>query len=131
MLDATVQIDDAQSLYLLYVRDRNANFGIDFSGLKKIRMRVNGRYIGSRIENNWFGYYPVRNGLSDLAMETQKEYAEDGCLKHPDFLVFDANQMYSITPKVTLAASTDENYTEKDGYNMPGKSYIGKLTFRF
>jgi len=135
MLNAEVDINDTLTQEQTYVRDKNANFGIDFCGFQKLRVRLNGRYIGSRIEQNWYSYYPVRTELNDLAMESQAEYAEQGMLKHPDFLVFDACLMYSLTPKLTLGASVDnmldENYTEKDGYNMPGRSFEGKISLSF
>ncbi len=135
MLKADVQVNNKLTEEQLYVRDKNANFGIDFYGFRKLRIRLNGRYIGSRIENNWFSSYPVRTELNDLAIENQKEYAEKGYLKHPDFLVFDAAIMYSLTSRITLGTTVanvlDENYTEKDGYNMPGRSMIGNIAINF
>ncbi|MBN2009647.1 TonB-dependent receptor [candidate division KSB1 bacterium] len=134
MLKADVQVNDTLTEEQLYVRDKNANFGVDICALEKLRVRFNGRYIGSRIENNWFSYYPVRTELNDLAVKTQPEYAEKGYLKHPDFLVFDASLMYSLTSDISLCATFsnifDENYTEKDGYNMPGRSFEGKIVFK-
>lgn len=121
-----------------YVRKQNANFGIEYGTTKGFKLRLNGRYIGARIENNYFlaKYYPsVRTTLPALASVSQPQYFSQDLLKHSDFLVFDASTSYeftkSITAGITVANLLDENYSEKDGYNMPGCSITAKCSIKF
>ncbi len=117
------------------VRKVNGNFGLQFL-YNKLSVKLNGRYMGHRIENNWYTWYPeVRPDLPALAMDTQPEYWEKGLLKHPEFLVFDANLYYDFSKSLTVGISAgnlfDENFTEKDGYNMPGRNFMGRCIVRF
>lgn len=119
-----------------YLRDQTINFGLHFMTEDRWNIKLNGRYIGSRIEDNWYTWYPtVRPTLSALAMQTQPYYAGKGLLKHPHFIVFDAHIYYNITKNITVGINANnlfnENYTEKDGYNMPGRNFLGKITYKF
>lgn len=135
MTKASMKINDTTTQDQKYVRKQNANFGIEYGCHKGIRIRLNGRYIGSRIEDNWFTYYPVRTNLAALAQESQPQYTKLGQLKHPAFMVFDCSALYDVnthfTLGLTLSNVLDENYTEKDGYNMPGRSITGKCVLKF
>ena len=116
--DTTVDYD------LRNVRRNSGNFGVEFDNLKGFTTRLNARYSGSRYEDNWYTYYPdYRSSVTDKV------------LKHPDFMIFDLSASYAINKKVTLGMTManllDENYTEKDGYNMPGRSIMGKVIVRF
>jgi len=118
-----------------YVRKQKGSFGISFTSTK-ISVRLNGRYLGERIEDNWYKYYPeVRPTLSEKAMESQEKYASNDLLLHPDHLVFDASAYYKVSTFFTIGASVgnilNENYTEKDGYNMPGRNYMAKCVVSF
>lgn len=120
---------------ILYVRKQNGNFGIEFKN-NKWYSRINARYMGTRIENNWYTYYPdIRPDPPTLAQETQLEYWEKSLLKHPKHIVFDASVYYSINKVITFGGSMgnvlDENYTEKDGYNMPGRNFLVKAILSF
>lgn len=136
MLKTKVHINDTVTQDQKYVRKQNANFGLEYVMHNGLRFRANGRYIGSRIEDNWFSYYAqVRSELPALAQESQPEYAGKGLLHHPAFMVFDFSAHYDITNHFSCGATVsnllDENYTEKDGYNMPGRAIMGKFTVRF
>lgn len=106
-----------------YVRDNNANMGIEFDNLENFKTRLNARYIGHRYEDNWYTWYPVRTDVTDLI------------LRHPVSYVFDYSASNTFKDKytvgLTVANLLDENYTEKDGYNMPGRSVTAKFTYRF
>ena len=136
LLEANVQIEaeDAEQK-MKYVRDNTGNFGLQFLR-NRLSAKLNARYIGHRIEDNWFVWYPnVRPDLPPLAEASQPEYWEKNLLKHPKHLVFDANVYYDINEAITLGASAgnlfDENYTEKDGYNMPGRHVMGRCIIKF
>ncbi|PKQ61815.1 hypothetical protein BZG02_14405 [Labilibaculum filiforme] len=106
-----------------YVRDNNANFGIDFDNLNGFSTRLNARYIGHRYEDNWYTHYPVRTNVTEKV------------LRHPVSMVFDYSANYTIKEKYSLGLSVDnlldENYTEKDGYNMPGRTITAKFNYKF
>ena len=61
--------------------------------------------------------------------------ATDKILKHPEYLLFDYSVGYAFTEKVnfgvTVSNLLDENYSEKDGYNMSGRSIVAKLAYTF
>ena len=96
--------------------------------------RINARFIGPRLEMDRF---------SDLRPEylpgnyyTRKDYtAADKIIKHPDYLIFDYTLGYNFKSGFNVQGSVlnvlDENYTEKDGYNMPGRSLQIKLGYAF
>ena len=118
--DGTYKNEESQ---MRYVRDNNANFGIEFDNLKGFSTRLNARYIGHRYEDNWYTYYPVRSTVTEKV------------LRHPVSMVFDYSASYTIKEKYTLGLSVanllDENYTEKDGYNMPGRNVMAKFSYQF
>ena len=116
-----------------YVRNANGNFGLNYRH-DRISMRLNSRYIGSRIEKDSFG--ALRPGIVATDYYAEGGYkASDKILKHPEYLLFDYSVGYSLTEKVnfgiTVSNLLDENYSEKDGYNMPGRSIVAKLAYKF
>lgn len=118
-----------------YVREQTGNFGIQFL-YEKVSFRFNGRYMGSRIEDNWYTYYSdVRPDLPALAEEAQPEYWNKGLLKHPDHLVFDTSAYYEANQNLTFGVSVgnlfNEHYAEKDGYPMPGRNFMAKCVVSF
>ncbi len=116
-----------------YVRKANGNFGLTYRH-DRISMRLNSRYIGSRLERDSFG--AQRPGIVGANYYTQGGYkATDKILQHPEYLLFDYSVGYAFTEKVnfgvTVSNLLDENYSEKDGYNMPGRSIVAKLAYTF
>lgn len=107
-----------------YVRKNNGNFGLEFRSFNGLDMRLNSRFIGSRYENNWLGYYDVRTGLEDAQV-----------LKHPQFVVVDFSGSYTFKEKYKIGVKVnnllDEIYTEKDGYFMPGRMIKGSVSYKF
>jgi outer membrane receptor protein involved in Fe transport len=116
-----------------YVRKVNGNFGFNYHGTK-INMNLNGRLIGSRLEKDNFS--SIRKLITAADYYTKGGYKQtDKVLEHPTYLLFDYSIGYAFTSKINfgiMAANLlDENYTEKDGYNMPGRSIVAKLSYSF
>ncbi|WP_418894132.1 TonB-dependent receptor plug domain-containing protein [Limibacterium fermenti] len=119
---------------LLLVNRANANFGIYYENNDGFSTRLHARYKGSRLEEN---------KISTKAREITEDsyYAKGGYEKGnkvlglPDHLIFDYSAYYNVTPQarvgISIANLFDENYTEKDGYNMPGRSIMGSFTYSF
>ena len=124
LFDAKIELDDDPIEYdLRYVREKSGNFGVEFDNLNGFYARLNARYSGHRYEDNWYTYYPIRTDVTDKVLE------------HPDFMIFDLSASYTFVDSYTLGFSLanllDENYTEKDGYNMPGRAVTAKFSYRF
>ena len=116
-----------------YVRNANGNFGLNYRH-DRISMRLNSRLIGSRLEKDSFS--SLRTGIVAANYYTEGGYkATDKILQHPEYVLFDYSIGYAFTEKVnfgvTVSNLLDENYSEKDGYNMPGRSIVAKLAYTF
>ncbi len=119
---------------MLYVRKSNGNFGIIYGPKAYLSMQLNGRYIGSRLETDPF--LQLRPGITADGYYTGGGYtAADKVLKHPDYLLFDYSINYTYNKHVdfgiTVSNLLDENYSEKDGYNLPGRSISAKVAYKF
>ncbi|MDO5663825.1 MAG: TonB-dependent receptor [Bacteroidia bacterium] len=123
---------------IIGVRKTTGNFGIAFNNNKEFTTRLNARYIGNRLENDWL-VWSNPNPRPDIKAEdyyTKGGYtASEQILQHPAHLVFDYSVFYNVTPKARIGISVsnlfDENYTEKDGYNMPGRNIMGHASYSF
>ena len=116
-----------------YARKANGNFGLNYHH-DRISMRLNSRFIGSRLEKDSFS--KTRTGIVAANYYAGGGYkASDKILQHPEYLLFDYSVGYAFTEKVnfgvTVSNLLDENYSEKDGYNMPGRSIVAKLAYKF
>ena len=124
---------------MLYVRDNLANFGLEFDNLNGLQAGVNARYIGHRYAKNWYRKYDkTASKYVPIVLdgtEIRPSLANESVLRHPVSVIFDCNIAYTIKQKYTISITAanllDENYTEKDGYNMPGRSLTAKFTYRF
>lgn len=119
----------------LYIRKQNVTFGLDFA-TKQWEFSLNGRYAGKRYEQNFFSYYAhVRPTLASLLKAEASDLAQKGWVQHPAAVVFNASLAYNLTSNITLRANLqnalDENYTEKDGYSLAGRSLLFSLNCRF
>jgi len=123
LMEAKVKENDTYSK-MKYVRRNKGNFGVEFRNFDGVSLRANGRFIGTRRENNWLSWYDLRSGLENSDV-----------LEHPQFLVFDCSGSYTFADhfKVGLKVQNvfDELYTEKDGYFMPGRMFTGSVTYKF
>ena len=90
---------------------------LDYDDFRLFRGRIGARYVGRRRDSDF----------SDPAIFADVEY--------PPFLVLDATSgvrlMERLRADVTLANLTDENYYEKRGYSLPGRSILLRLTTSF
>ena len=116
-----------------YVRNTNGNFGLRYHQ-NKINTLINGRFIGSRLEKDSFS--ALRPGIVAADYYTDGGYTTaDKILQHPEYLIFDYSIGYAFTKHVnfgiTAANLLDENYSEKDGYNMPGRSITARFGYTF
>ena len=121
---------------MLYVRRNTGNFGITFNTNNGFVTRLNTRYIGKRLENDWMAWDNLRPDIKPEDYYTKGDYeTTDQVLQHSAHLVFDYSAYYNVTPKARVEISVsnllDENYTEKDGYNMPGRSIMGSFSYAF
>jgi outer membrane receptor protein involved in Fe transport len=118
---------------LLYARKSNANFGVVYDNYKGFLTRLHARYIGSRLEKDNFS--KLRPGLTAEHYYTSGGYtANDKILQHPEYLVFDFSVAYSVKSYrfgITASNIFNENYTEKDGYNMPGRMIMANYSYSF
>ncbi|GAO30718.1 TonB-dependent receptor [Geofilum rubicundum] len=118
---------------LLYARKSNANFGVVYDNYKGLITRLHARYIGSRLEKDNFS--KLRPGLTAEHYYTNGGYtAKDKILQHPEYLVFDYSVAYSVNNYrfgITVSNIFNENYTEKDGYNMPGRMLMASYSYSF
>lgn len=118
----------------LSIRKQQANFGLDFLHGKGFSARLNGRFSGHRLEKNFISasYRPT---LAALLAETQPENVAGNLIKHPQFMLFDFSAAAPLMKNLTIGLNVnnlfDENYTEKDGYNMPGRNFTVKAAFTF
>ncbi|HSA04104.1 MAG TPA: TonB-dependent receptor [Tenuifilaceae bacterium] len=119
---------------MLYIRKSNGSFGVMFDNYKGFSTRLNARYIGSRLEKDNFA--SLRPKITAVDYYQKGGYtAADKVLQHPDYIIFDYSVSYTFQKNkkfgLTIANLLDENYTEKDGYNMPGRSVMGSFTYNF
>ncbi|MFT5750143.1 MAG: vitamin B12 transporter [Ancylomarina sp.] len=146
IIDADLKYKDAQGLNqkgaMRYVRDNTASFGLEFDNLKGFTTRLNGRYIGHRYENNYiymadYSNWPniTKESIVFNGKEVRSDLIHEELLRHPVSYVFDYSVSYTFKKKYTLGLTVsnllDENYTEKDAYNMPGRSIMAKFNCRF
>lgn len=146
IIDATEEKKQSNGTFakseMTFVRDNNASFGIEFDNLKGFSARLNGRYIGHRYENNYmfmadYSNYPnvTRMPINFNGDKVRPSVINDDILRHPVYYVFDLSANYEINKHYSIGFSManllDENYSEKDGYNMPGRMFIAKFGYKF
>jgi outer membrane receptor protein involved in Fe transport len=90
------------------IADLTVTSGVEYDDLRRFAVRLGGRYVGSRLDSDF----------TDAADVSDIEY--------PPFLVVDASGALRVVRGVHLELAvsnlTDENYYEKRGYNLPGRS---------
>lgn len=98
------------------VADLTINYGLDYSNLKGLNLRLNGRYVGNR-------------------MDTDFTDALNPIIEYPAFMVLDFSAAFTYAQQHTIALLvnnvTDENYYEKRGFNMPGRNLSLRYGFTF
>jgi vitamin B12 transporter len=92
------------------------NYGLEFDNLEWLRVRLSGRAVGTRKDIDYTD--PINPEI-----------------EYPQYMVFDLiasfkiNSMHSLALKINNV--TDENYYEKRGYNMPGRSVSVRYNIAF
>lgn len=119
---------------LLFVNKANGNFGISYDNRKGFTTRLHARYKGRRLERD--GFSRARPLITKENYYTKGGYEEaDKILRFSDHLIFDYSASYTVTSHTRVGISVsnlfDENYTEKDGYNMPGRNIMGHVSYSF
>ena len=114
--DALVFGDEGER-EVLNVADHTLNYGVEWDDLRRFSARLSGRYVGERTDLDFTDFSSVAN------------------IRYPAFMVMDASAGVRLAERyrVSLLASnlTDENYYEKRGYNMPGRSLSLRLAVDF
>ena len=102
---------------MLNVAKDNLRTGISFDDGKHLYTSLSFRFMGDRFDRNW-NYW-------DKYVETT----------YANYLVsdFSAGYRFLTQHEVSLSINnlTDENYYEKRGYNMPGRSFWIRYSFKF
>jgi outer membrane receptor protein involved in Fe transport len=95
------------------VADFTADAGLEYDDLRRVAVRLTSRYVGHRLDSAFSDATDVSNIL------------------YPPFLVTDVTGSLRLTRLVRLelavANATDENYYEKRGFNLPGRSVRARL----
>lgn len=124
---------------MLLVRKQNITFGLDY-GYKALEIGVKGRYAGSSIDNNWnkmdsASKTIIRPELPKLLEAEYPQIAQNRQILNPRFMTFDVSAHYTLLKGLRLSLHLnnllDEHYFEKDGYNMPGRTFLAGLNYRF
>lgn len=101
---------------IMNVANMNVNAGVDYDSFRGFRMRLLGRYVGHRKDTDF----------TDAANPE---------IVYPEYLVLDFSTSVTLARQHTLGLQitnlTDENYYEKRGYNLPGRSAFLKYSFSF
>ena len=123
---------------LLYVAKSNGNFGIAYDNRKGFTTRLNARYMGSRFEEDLMKKLRPQITQTDYYTKGGYEIVDKNdklILQHAPHLIFDYSAYFNVTSNARVGISVsnlfDENYTEKDGYNMPGRSIMGSFSYTF
>ena len=98
------------------VATNTIRFELNFQHSKGFFAGLNARYVSDRFDRNW-DYW-------DQLVET----------KYGDFIVMNLNTGYRYkNNQLTLFVNnlTDENYYEKRGFNLPGRSFTVKYSYSF
>jgi len=98
------------------VADLTANYGLEYDNLAGLNLRLNGRYVGNR-------------------MDTDFTDPKSPQIEYPAFMTVDLAASYTYLQQHTLSLllnnATDENYYEKRGFNMPGRNLNMRYSFTF
>jgi len=98
------------------VRNPNFSVGLTFDDNKRICARLSTRYLGKQKDTDWSASTYKYRGVN------VQPY-----IIYPEFLITDFSLRVRITDRHTVSAQisniTDENYYEKRGYNLPGRTF--------
>lgn len=99
------------------VADLTVNAGIEFDDLERFSARLQGRYVGERLDDDYV------------------DWMNPGTVRYPAFAVLDASARARVGERYLVGLEvenlTDESYFEVRGYNLPGRSLRLHLGVRF
>jgi vitamin B12 transporter len=99
------------------VATRTITYGAEYDDLRRFSARLTGRYVGKRLDVDFSDF----SNITDI--------------RYPAFMTLDLTstlrlgRAYSVS--LLVANLTDENYYEKRGFNLPGRSVRLRLTADF
>lgn len=132
-LESVSGADSVVTRHMLYVCKSNANFGIHFDNLHGFSTRIHARYMGNRLEKDNFTM--LRPNITSADYYAEGGYTvKEKILQHPGFIIFDYSVSYTFSKYsfgIIVSNLFDENYTEKDGYNMPGRTVSANFKYSF
>lgn len=108
---------DAATRDIYNVADATVTYGVEYDDLSRFSARVAGRYVGERTDVDFTDFQNV----SDI--------------RYPAFMTLDASAALRFSERWRVAVRainlTDENYYEKRGYSLPGRSLSVELGAEF
>ncbi|MDO7873510.1 TonB-dependent receptor [Hymenobacter sp. ASUV-10] len=115
--DVVNNADGTQSTRPVFnVARLSGNYGVAFDSRHGLRARLAGHYAGPRADNDF--------------TDTRAPQVD-----YPAYLTLDFAAAYTLATRHTLtlqvANLTDENYYEKRGFNLPGRSWTGGYAIAF
>ena len=119
---------------MLYTSSGTGNFGVLFDNYKGFSTRLQARYLGRRLQRDNFSL--LRPGITTADYHTGGGWrTEDMILELSRHLIFDFNINYILNDSFIFGVSVsnlfNENYSEIDGYNMPGRLIKGSFGYKF
>ena len=109
--DASAVTRDIQN-----VAKNTFNYGLEYDNLKWLRIRLSGRSIGTRTDIDYTD--PINPEI-----------------EYPKYMVMDFTAVFKIPGNHSLALKinniSDENYYEKRGYNLPGRTFSLRFSKMF
>ncbi|GAC1381912.1 MAG: TonB-dependent receptor [Hymenobacter sp.] len=109
--------DGSQTTRAIYnVANFSSNYGLAYDCKHGLRARLTGHYVGVRKDTDF----------------TDDKYPQ---IEYPRYMTLDLSAGYTFANQHTFALLvnnlTDENYYEKRGYNLPGRTISGRYTLSF
>ncbi len=115
--DKNITTEDVfRTLDIYNVADLTLLYGVEYS-TNKFKTRLGGRYVGARKDTDW------------------NDYIKRPEIEYPAFMVLDFSVSFkaykSNDLNIQINNITDENYYEKRGFSMPGRTFKVKYVFNF
>ena len=99
------------------VAGATVNYGVEWDDLRRFSTRLTGRYVGGRTDQDFTDF----SRISDI--------------EYPAFMTLDLVSTLRLADRYALSLLvdnlTDENYYEKRGFNLPGRTVRLRLTADF
>lgn len=115
--DVVNNVDGSQTVRDIFnVARLSGNYGLSFDSNHGLRARLTGHYVGTR-------------------KDTDFTDAKSPQIEYPRYMTLDFSAGYTFANQHTVSVLvnnlTDENYYEKRGFNLPGRTVSGRYTLTF